>query len=290
MYANPDGKSRSRSQRNLAMRGRLTPRDRDVIRLVALHGAATRNQLIGLGFFASVSRANRRLKHLFDTKHLRRAYIAAGANSVETVYVLGPMGVPIAAELAVIEKLELERQSRRQPERAYLEHQIGILAVRISMLNGLHCLDVVEFLTEPECRHEYLISKAKQVSKRLIKPDAFFEVRSEHQRGLFFLEFDRGHCSLPQMRGVFERYGAYARDGAFRSAYLEDDFDVLVVTTAGKGRIAHLANVAKNCGVEVRFAKFADVRSQGFFAQIWQASAEDSLSPLMDAPSWRHQK
>lgn len=289
MSASHVDKGRNRSLPDGSVRCRLTNRDREVIAIIALHGCASRSQLMALGHFGSVSRANRRLRRLFDKKYLRRTQVAVGPCSLETIYLLGPAAVPIAAELAVLDRLELARHSRRQPERAYLEHQLGILAVRISMLDVPDGIQIVQFLTEPECRHEYeVVSRGKRTLRRIIKPDAYFEIRRNRRRWAFFLEFDRGHCSLPQMRGVFERYESYATDGAFHGAYGKDGFGVLVVTTAGDRRITHLATLAKDCDPPVCFAKFADVLSSGFFAKIWKQNGHAPSSVPCSESKRRH--
>ncbi|MBX3097874.1 MAG: replication-relaxation family protein [Fimbriimonadaceae bacterium] len=275
-------RARSRSQRDPSAKGRLTTRDRALVQLVALSGAASRSQIMGLGFFESVSRANRRLRYLFDARYLRRTQLATGANSLETVYVLGPAGVLIAAELAVMERAELQRHAARQPERSYLEHHLGVLSLRL-MANrpsgeGPRSF---EFLTEPECRHEYHLVRGSKSIRRLIKPDAYFEIGTELDRSHFFLEFDRGNCSLMQMKGVFERYGHYAREGAFGSVYGQGSFEVLVVTTAGKRRIAHLAAIAKGCGADVRFATMQDVCTMGFYSTVWRGDPDEPPKSLL---------
>lgn len=284
MSASRIDSARKRSQRDPFAKGRLTERDRHLVQVVALSGAASRSQIMGLGFFESVSRANRRLRYLFDARYLRRTQLATGANSLETVYVLGPNSVPIVAELAVIERAELLRHASRQPERSYLEHHLGVLSIRL-MVNrpSGEGLRPIQFLTEPECRHEYRIVRGSKSIRRLIKPDAYVEIGSGSARSHFFLEFDRGNCSIRQMEGVFKRYGCYARDGAFGSVYGQGSFEVLVVTTAGKRRIAHLAAVARDCGVAVRFATMQDVRTTGFYSPIWQCDPEEPSSSLIES-------
>ena len=272
---------RSRSHRDASAKGRLTDRDRLVIQTVALHGAASRNHLMDLGFFTSISRANRRLRLLFDWKFLRRTMLASNPYSIESVYVLGRDGVAVARECTSIDSAELGRHAARQPERAYLEHQLGVLSLRIALMNVPDGVKVTQFLTEPECRHEYMIGKAGRTSRRIIKPDAFFELGIGESRRPFFLEYDRGKCSLPQMKSVFDRYGRYAKDGAYQDVYGDQSFEVLVVTTAGNRRIQHLAGCAKNQGVPVRFATMDEVLRIGFYAHIWKDSADKETDALV---------
>lgn len=282
MFANRVVKARNRAVRSLAAKGRLTSRDREIIATVALYGATTRSLLVCLGYFASVSCANRRLRFLFDRNYLRRTSIAAGPYTVETVYVLGTNSVDVAAQAGVLDREELVRQARRQPERAYLEHQLGVLSLRVMLCACPSEVRVTSFMAEPECRHEYEIRNGTRVTRRLIKPDAYFEVEVDGQHvQSFFVEYDRGNCSVPQMRGVFERYDQYAKDGAFEAAYGRENFEVLVVTTAGERRISHLATVAQDCDVAVRFATVQDIWSQGFYSPIWRSQLDSGAIDLV---------
>lgn len=279
MSANPHARNRRPTKPGTHLHHRLTDRDRQVITLVALHGAVSRKQFMQFGLFRSVSRANRRLKQLLDARYLRRKHLAISAHTLETIYLLGPTGVAIAAELAVIDRVELARHAARHPERAYLEHQLGVVALRL-VLNAEQTL-VARFLSETECRHEYALVTGSKSVRRIIKPDAYFEVDDGGVVRSFFLEFDRGHCSLPQMRGVFKRYGLYASEGAFQEAYGVATFEVLVVTTAGARRITHLIEAARESGASVRFATYHDVCSKGFFSATWQDSGS-ALPRLVD--------
>lgn len=280
MSANRTTKIRCRSKPDSTVKIKLTCRDREVIKTIAFHGAASRGQLMALGHFKSVSRANRRLRQLFDCNYLRRTQVASGPYSLETVYLLGPKGVSIVAELAITNRLELSRHSQRPPQRTYLEHHLGVLSLRIAMQLTPSGIRLIEFLTEPECRHEYEIVKGSRKVKRVIKPDGFAVVQYCDCRFVFFIEFDRGNCSIPQMRGVFERYAAYTREGAFQSVYNDNSFEVLLVTTAGKRRVDHLVAVAKSHEINVRFATMEDLITCGFYGPIWMDCPKGIKAPL----------
>ena len=281
MSANRTAKIRCRSKPDHTVTMKLTHRDRDVIKTVALHGAASRGQLMALGYFKSVSRANRRLRQLFDCNYLRRTQVASGPYSLETVYLLGAKGVSVVAEAAITNRLELSRHSQRPPQRTYLEHHLGVLSLRIAMQLTPPGTCLHEFLTEPECRHEYEIVKGSRKMKRVIKPDGFASVQLGERSYVFFIEYDRGNCSIPQMREVVGRYAAYLVEGAFESVYSEDRFDVLVVTTAGKRRIDHLLAVAKTLAVNVRFATVEDLNASGFYGPIWLDCLNGIKAPLL---------
>lgn len=121
--------------------------------------------------------------------------------------------------------------------------------------------------------------------RRIIKPDGAATFESKEHRFIVFVEFDRGHVSLPQMAGVFDRYAAYWREGSFCSVYGTDCvFTVAVITTAGQRRIDHLLKLAARSPVPVKIAKFSDLRMYGFGSAIWHDSTTCELS-LLWAPA-----
>ncbi len=281
-------RQRRREHPDTARFCRLTERDREVIKIVALHGAASRRQLVDLGLFTSTSRANRRLRQLFDNRYLRRTKLATSLYSAETIYILGPNASQLVAEETGLDSIELARQARRQPERMFLEHHLSVLSVRLALRKETEDVRVSMFASEPECRHEYEIVNGLQVIRRLVKPDAFCLIEDDLGVLPCFIELDRGHVSLPQMKGVFGRYDLYQADGAFAAAYeVAEPFQVLVITTAGERRIKHLAALVPEGSIEVKFALYAEVVRQGFFGCLWYDKAGSGPIQLLDRPDER---
>lgn len=260
---------------------RLTCRDRMVIGEVARYGAISRSQLMELGFFNSVSRANRRLRMLADGKFLRRTYLATGPQQNATIYVLGPVGAEVAVEDYAFDPVEMRRHGRRSPERMYLEHHVGIVSVRLAAMREESELRLAHFVAEPDCRHEYEVVLHGRVSRRLMKPDALAVFAIGDSPFSVFIEYDRGNTSLTQMASQFRRYASYWAETAFQSAYETDvPFTVAVVTTAGKRRIENLLRLTQQMAVSVMFTTFAQLESQGFGADIWKSANADGLSTL----------
>jgi hypothetical protein len=162
----------------------------------------------------------------------------------------------------------------------FLEHHLAVMEVRLAAQKDAarQQADIEVYLAEIECRHEYTVG----ASRRIIKPDGLLLVRQDNQKLALFLEVDRGCVSLVQMAKTFGRYQSYLTDGAFRDCYEEDSFEVLVITTAGQRRIAHLEALTKsNRSPLIRFTTLDNVLSHGFFGPIWQRRGADVLEPLM---------
>ncbi len=277
----------SRSSPNSEGARRITQRDREIIADVALYGTASRSQLMELGHFSSISRANRRLRLLCEAKYLRRTFIATGPHQNETIYILGPAGAAIAAEECNLDLKELKRQASRTPQRMYLEHHLLVLSVRLQAREPWGNARLADFLAEPECRHDYEVVADTRRTRRLIKPDSVAIFDLDGKQFPVFIEVDRGHVSLPQMSGAFERYGRYWTDGAFANAYDADSeipFTVAVITTAGPRRISHLRQLTKSVPVPIKFANYSDVRSKGFLAATWYRADDGKPGSLWDDP------
>lgn len=272
--------SASRELRSL----RITARDRAILCDVALHGAASRVQLKELGHFGSPSRANRVLGRLANAKYLRRAYVATGPKQNATIYVIGPNGASIAVEDCALDPVEMRRHGQRRPERMYLEHHLGVLAIRLIARKVDGELRLSSFFAEPECRHEYEVFGGARRIRRFMKPDAMILFAWRDEALPIFIEFDRGNTSLPQMANLFSRYGAYWTDQAFQSAYeLDSTFTVAVVTTAGSRRIDHLLCLTAKLAVPVKFTTLGQLESDGFAAPIWRSLQSTSPTTLWDA-------
>ena len=103
-----------------ALAGRLTPRDRAILRLVFEHRVLTSHQL-GETFVGSHDRAEHRLRELADAEVLARfrPYRRHGEGSAPYHYVLGPAG---AAVLAAEQGVELRRLGYRADKALEVAH------------------------------------------------------------------------------------------------------------------------------------------------------------------------
>jgi len=251
---------------------KLTARDGELISHVALHGAVTCKQLVHLGLFGSTSRANRRLRSLFDGHYLRRTFLAGGPYGAEAVYLLGPAGCPIVVRETGLDVEDVARWSTRQPVRTYLEHHLATMSVRLA----IRCdaarmgISIKTYLAEALCRHEYTVGSHGRESRRIIKPDGFFHAEFQGVDLAVFLEVDRGCVSSKQLSRTFSRYRSYLTDGAFGDCYEQPNFQVLLITTAGPRRIENLKRLTKS-DLEplIRFTTMEAVEQHGFFGPIW---------------------
>jgi hypothetical protein len=205
------GPSRRRSMADqlAALAGRLTDRDRAILRLVGEHRVFTTHQLTQV-FFHSQDRAEHRLRELTQARALARfrPQRRHGEGSAPFHYLLGPLG---AAVLAAEQGIELRRLGYRADKALAiahgqrLAHVIGVngfftalaASARQQRAQGASSATLVVWWSERRCTHQW---------GRLVRPDGYGRWREGDREVDFFLEFDRGTEPLERL---VAKLGAY---------------------------------------------------------------------------------
>jgi protein involved in plasmid replication-relaxation len=189
-----------------ALAGRLTDRDRAILRLVGEHRVFTTGQLAQV-YFHSQDRAEHRLRELSDARVLVRfrPHTRHGEGSAPYHYVLGPLG---AAVLAAEQGIDLRRVSYR-PDKALaiahsqrLAHLVGVngfftaLAgyARQQRAQGAR---LAVWWSERRCHDHW---------GRMVRPDGYGRWREGDREVDFFLEYDRGTEPLERLAAKLAGY------------------------------------------------------------------------------------
>ncbi len=216
----------------------VTVRDVKLIKDVALSHVLSRDQIITLGYFESISRANRRLAALVHARflkvldtpyHSQHLYIA-GVRAHEVV------GERIHALLVV-----------RPPSPRYLQHALAVTNVRIALVKR----------GWTDWRFEQQIRDSVHIG------DKIYEIRADGlivgKYGPVFIEADMGHVSRRNFARKTDGYERYAKSGRHKEIFKMEDLKVLVVTT-GSLRLIHLSEQCKRTThVSFRFITFEDL-------------------------------
>jgi hypothetical protein len=189
-----------------SLAGRLTDRDRAIIRLVFEHRVFTSHQL-GKVFFSSHDRAEHRLRDLAAAEVLARfrPYRRHGEGSAPFHYVLGAAG---AAVLAAEQGIEVRRLGYR-PDKAleiahsqHLAHTVGVngfFAALAACARQRRTGDALlaAWWSERHCRDRWA---------PIVRPDGYGRWQ-EHDREVdFFLEYDRGTEPLERLAAKLAGY------------------------------------------------------------------------------------
>lgn len=275
---------RNRSIPDPTRKMRLQPRDREILVLIFLHRALTRDHLMAIAAsFRSIPRINARLRAMYDASLLRKAYIATGAYGSQTLYVLGPAAAPLVAADLGLPEGEVRRYGSYAAIRSSLEHALLAADLRLAATLGAKQAGygLRRYLPEPAARHEYLWEERGTTSRQILKPDAYFEVQCGERRLGAFLEADRGHCAEGQIAKSLASYGAYARRGLYEEIYHLPSFVVCLVTTAGERRIRNLRSLQSERMPELLLTTKERVAAHGFFGSIWYTGHANEPVPFL---------
>lgn len=197
---------------------RITQRDVIVLKDLSLSHALTRDQLIKLGHFGSVTRANTRLRELISTKLVQRLQTPFYGQSIyaPTRNASEFVGPRIAA---------LMRNRSASPR--FLQHALAVTDARIALCERLG----------GTWRFEPQLWRQLDGLNREIRPDGLLLASTA-----VFVEVDLGHVSPKKFQEKLFGYQALARSGECRTLYGFEDFRVLTLTS-GSLRARHLSRL-----------------------------------------------
>jgi Replication-relaxation len=201
---------RSLAERLASLAGRLTDRDRAIIRLLFEHRVFTTGQLAQL-FFDSHDRAEHRLKQLTDAAVLARfrPYTRHGEGSAPYHYVLGPAGAAVLAAEQETTVGRLGYRADKALELAHsqrLAHTAGVngfftaLAAAARRQRPGHAA-LAAWWSERRCHEQW---------GRVVRPDGYGRWQEAGREVDFFLEYDRGSEPLDRLAAKLVAYGELA--------------------------------------------------------------------------------
>lgn len=189
---------------------RLTKRDRQLVRDIALSHAMARDQIIAFAYFSSVRRLNARLRLLVSHGFLKRLdtpFFSQG------LYAVGPN-----APLIVGERIHL-LLARRQTSPRFLQHALAVSNIRIALCSNENA----------RWRFEQQATTTFAYGGRTltVKPDGL-ALTAEMCTAV---EADLGHVAPQKVREKLDTYRAFALSGACRQAWKCERFTVLLITS-----------------------------------------------------------
>lgn len=250
---------------------RIQDRDLALVKDVFLHRVARRDDLIGLGHFASIARCNQRLGQLVRAGWLRRIDTVNGLITQQGLYAPGTAAATFLQQSLDMPTEEVARQCTAHEGPLLVEHSLRVLDFRLRLEREARAatVEIEEWLCEPECLHEfaYKPSRGAGWSSVVMKPDGFFRAGAGSRRREFFVEIDLGHVSLPRFEEKLKRYDCYLNSGAFSEVYDSSVFSVLTVTV-GERRLAHLAALPA-ASFDHLVATWHRTECEGLFGSGW---------------------
>lgn len=216
---------------------KFTDRDVRLVRDIALSHVLSRDQIIRLGYFTSVSRCNRTMCRLQDSGVVS---VLTTPFFTQRLYTVGAAAVEVLGER--IARL----LTFRTPSPRYLQHAIATTEVRLALTSE----GGTDWRFEPQLRHAF--SWAGRTHE--VRPDGYLLVDGR----VTVLEVDLGNVSHTKFGQKLRAFDSYLRSGAFSSAYGASTFDVLTLTT-GSLRCSRLKSLAPRSEVCFQFHTFDEL-------------------------------
>ncbi|MGI8923925.1 MAG: replication-relaxation family protein [Fimbriimonadales bacterium] len=215
---------------------RVTRRDIGVVSDIALSHVLSRDQILRLDYFNSITRVNTRLRELTSIGLIARLDTPFFGQSLY-------MATKRAAEV-VGESIAPLIQGRTSSPR-FIQHALQVTNVRLALIKK----------GEGAWRFEQqLWRKLSDIDGREVRPDGLFLARSP-----IFIEVDMGHAGLPRFKEKLLAYHALATSDQCESLYGFPNFKLLTVTT-GHLRASHLRRaLPPDAGFEYLVKTFAEV-------------------------------
>jgi len=199
---------------------RFTDRDIRLVRDISLSHVVSRDQLIELGYFESVTRVNTRLRELCALGALRKVTTPFHAQSL---YIAGPLAGELCGER--IERLLADRIGSPR----FVRHALSTTNCRIA----LHKRGGTGWRFEQQLW--------RTVGKHEVRPDGLIVLKGNPT----FLEVDLGHVSGPKFSEKLRGFESLTSGTACADLYGFPSFRLLIVSTSSR-RVRHLRSLVSD--------------------------------------------
>jgi len=249
----------------------LTERDFVIFRALLVTRVLDCDDLMVVGGFSSVRRANRRLLKLVRAGLLRRWFVGTETRGVKAIYGVSPEATRLIGEPP--QGVLPWKQDRVITSSQFLAHQQAINRVFIQarfqpLPREAACVRWMNF-REP-------LSTAIP-----LKPDAYLEITQAGAVHAMFLEVDQGTETSKVWKRKVEWYLKVALGGDFERLFQQKRFRVLVVLHSSRRLDVIKKTIAERTDKLFWFATQDQIRSEGFTAPIWiRPTGKDGI-PLL---------
>ncbi len=275
----------------------LTDRDKGILTRIWEDRMLFTSQIRRI-FFSGKTRANARLRRLWENGYLDRYFLPTLMfhGSTEALHLLGRKGVDAVAVTLGVERAEIVRGMSylKQKIRAHsfllsLDHILAVADFRIAFAETMKNrpnIILEGWIPERMCEESYRFWRigGKVVGK--LRPDGYCQLRErgmapEEKRYSFFVEVDLGTMSSKAFRHKAQRYLDYSESGGYEKRFGCKYFRVLVATT-GQQRLANLKQTTEELTDSIFWFTTLEQIWQGkAFDAIWMKAGQEGLYPML---------
>lgn len=200
----------------------LTERDRKIVYEIAMSHVLSRDQILSLGLFGSITRVNTRLRVLRELGLVRH---------LETPYFSGSLYVPGCNAPEVLTGRVARLITNRQPSPRFLRHALSVTNIRLALMSK----------GATDWRFEATLWRTFESSGKTleVRPDGM----AITAKGALLIECDLGHVSPQKLAAKLGVYHEFLKGGHAKGLWGINDFNILTITT-GKLRAERLRELA----------------------------------------------
>jgi hypothetical protein len=268
----------------------LQPRDMDIICAVYEYRYLSRDQIQRLVSFNCVTKANIRLRKLYDSHYLSRLFLPTTRGSSKAIYFLSKKGVDIVTEILGIDPLIVKKEQKQssQVKSLFLNHHLNLNEVRIAFSKAIQehpDMKLERWIDDHHCLQEYDRYCSGQKVKRFFRPDGYFRFWYKERLYSYFVELDQATMSHQRFKIKVKEYEEFARSGRYQKIFGVSYFRVLVIVPS----VQRMLNLKKT--IEALTNKIfwvttlKKITSDDSFGPIWFRAGHDGLHPLMEIGS-----
>ena len=267
----------------------LQKRDLDILVSVYEFGFLTRQQIQRLFDFNCTTRANIRLRKLFDHGYLSRRFLPTTRGASQTLHFLGSEGVSLISERSGLDALAIRKRQKDFLSRKelFLTHDLLLNDVRIAFYRALASqpgLKLDRWVSSSDCLQEWSmpIAGVNRPQKMIFRPDGYVRYFQDSKVFGCFLEVDRSTMSNSRFQSKVRLYLNYARSSLYKERYGLQFFRVLVATPS-KQRLSNLIRSTEQLTDKIFWFTLAEHLTAGrVFEPIWERPGKKGVFSLLE--------
>lgn len=190
---------------------RMTERDVKLVKDIALSHVLSRDQIIRLGYFSTVTRTNTRLRELCQIRVVRRIETPFFG---QTLYAVGKRASDV-----VEERIGPIIAARGESPR-FLQHALCVTNTRIAL--------IARGATAWRFEQQLWTTFEHQGKQYQVRPDGLATLKAR----VTAIEVDLGNVAPEKFAAKLSAYNAFIESGACEALWNESTFRVLTVTTS----------------------------------------------------------
>lgn len=216
---------------------RITDRDVKLVKDIALSHLLSRDQILQLGYFSSVTRVNTRLRSLIGQGLLKRLNTPFFGQSL---YMSGPKAPVVLGErIAPI-------VAARTGSPRFVRHALCVTNARIALVRR----GEASWKFEQQLRTDFDFNGKRWE----FRPDGLALM----PKGPTAVEVDLGHVALTKFRDKLRSYESFVAAGEAKRQLATEDFRLLTITTSNE-RANRLRRLLVSPHLDQRYATFAEL-------------------------------